>query len=61
MDKKKNSDPRFAQAIYDPRFDKMHIKQKKVVIDDRFKAIVDEKEKFDNTKDLYLINNDNKE
>ena len=30
MDKKDETDARFAQALYDPRFHKMHKKQKKV-------------------------------
>lgn len=55
MDKKKKIDPRFAQAVYDPRFDKMNTKQKKIKIDGRFKEILEKEEKFDKTGDLYYL------
>ena len=61
MDKKKNQDPRFAQAKYDPRFDKMNRKHKKVEIDDRFKGIIEEEDKYDKTGDLYYIKKKDKQ
>lgn len=36
MDGRDKIDPRFAQVKYDPRFDLMRTKQKKVQIDSRF-------------------------
>jgi hypothetical protein len=43
-------DPRFARLKADPRFRKPHRKSHKVVVDDRFKSIFDEKETKQNKK-----------
>lgn len=56
MDGGKKTDPRFAQTLYDPRFGKMNKKIKKVKIDDRFKDLVHNQEKYDKTQDLYYLN-----
>ena len=53
MGKNKEQDQRFAQANYDPRFDKMSMRQKKIQIDSRFGDIIEQRDKFDKTDDLF--------
>lgn len=36
------SDPRFARLKSDPRFRRIHNKESKVVVDERFKSVFDE-------------------
>ncbi len=51
-------DPRFAQALYDPRFHHMSQKKKKVKIDERFEGILTNQKEFDYASNLYYQEKD---
>lgn len=55
MSKQKEKDPRFKSVNSDPRFHTMPKKEQKVKLDDRFKAVIEQKEKFDNADEFYYV------
>ena len=58
MSKQRESDPRFKAVNSDPRFHSMPKKEQKVKLDDRFKAVVEQKEKFDHADEFYYVDAD---
>ena len=57
----KEKDPRFAAVNYDPRFHNISKKEKKVKIGNRFKAMIEDKERFDNADDFYYLDESQKQ
>jgi len=49
------SDPRFARLKTDPRFRRIKKAQHKVVIDDRFKSVLDQGKKKDKGEFMFAI------
>lgn len=61
MSKQKERDPRFKAVNSDPRFHTMPKKEQRVKVDDRFKAVIEQKNKFDNADDFYYVETNKQE